>query len=425
MKYYLLTLVMSVFLGSELLAISLPVGQITIYRLCALMVIPLIILSILRNDRSLKIDRKSYSSMIVVAFIIWWVWGLVSVLWAVDIAAWVQGMFLLTIGISSIIALYLWNRDLNTWQFLLKGIWVLMTFLVLLGCFEIITNHYFFADIEKLDKYNTFVTEPLTRIPITHFANQNDYATMLLSYLPVNISLYNLTNNKLKRLGYVIFTLIASLLVFQTGSRMSLIMLVVFFIVFGLLQIKLGFKRKHYYQIAIIAVVGIIGIFLIPGVWDKITGLFYIFPLPTISGDTARMNMWRNGLVFLGRTFGFGVGAGNLEVWMENFGLLPTNNINNIHNWWLEILVGYGVIVFAIYVIAYGLLIYRLLKLKPYVTKKHKQVMSAFIAFLLIFIGASITSANNMLIEWHWVFFGMMISYVAIMERKIKLKLLE
>ena len=45
--------------------------------------------------------------------------------------------------------------------------------------------------------------------------------------------------------------------------------------------------------------------------------------------------------------------------------------------------------------------------------------MNALITFLLVFIGASITSSNNMLIEWHWVFFGLIIAYIGIMEAQI------
>jgi hypothetical protein len=45
--------------------------------------------------------------------------------------------------------------------------------------------------------------------------------------------------------------------------------------------------------------------------------------------------------------------------------------------------------------------------------------MNALITFLLVFIGASITSANNMLIEWHWVFFGLIIAYIGIMEAQV------
>ena len=97
---------------------------------------------------------------------------------------------------------------------------------------------------------------------------------------------------------------------------------------------------------------------------------------------------------------------------------LPIDEFTNIHNWWLEILVGYGVIVFVLYVVSYGLLIQSLNRLRHHESKVIRQIAISFISFLVVYIFASITSANNMLIEWHWVYFGIMISFVKLMEMK-------
>ena len=74
-----------------------------------------------------------------------------------------------------------------------------------------------------------------------------------------------------------------------------------------------------------------------------------------------------------------------------------------MHSWWGEILVGYGVIIFSLYVVMYALLIYRLAVMKYRVEVKATNYRTSF-AFLIIYILASMTSANNMFIEWHWVF---------------------
>jgi len=66
------------------------------------------------------------------------------------------------------------------------------------------------------------------------------------------------------------------------------------------------------------------------------------------------MNLIRNGLVFLSSTFGFGVGAGNIEYWMEHNPVYNTSSITNMHNWWIEILVAYGVIIFILYIVFFA-----------------------------------------------------------------------
>ena len=296
----------------------------------------------------------------------------------------------------------------------------MMTFLSIWGLFEITTNIYLLADLGKLDKYSTFVTQPWTRIPITYLANQNDYATILLATLPINLILMNTTKNSLKKLLTLLCMLLSTFLIFQSGSRMSLLMALAFYGIYVLLGVRWDFTRKQVLTTgSIVLTLAILAFAFVPPIRGMVTDLIYILPRPVISGDVGRMNMWRNGLMYLGKTFGLGVGAGNIEVWMETFGPLPTNNIFNIHNWWLEILVGYGAFIFIAYVLGYALMIYRLFNLKKFVNRMHQKIMNAFISFLLVFIGASITSANNMLIEWHWVFFGLIIAYIGIMESQV------
>ena len=420
MLAYLIILVSSVFLGSNLIAVTLPVGQISIYRIFSLLVIPMVIFFLVKDRKSFKIHRNSYAAGMVTVYLLWWVWALCSVLWAMSLGSWLQAMVLLTLGISSIVGIFLWTRDYVQWRTLIKAVWVMMTFLSIWGLFEITTNIYLLADLGKLDKYSTFVTQPWTRIPITYLANQNDYATILLATLPINLILMNTTKNSLKKLLTLLCMLLSTFLIFQSGSRMSLLMALAFYGIYVLLGVRWDFTRKQVLTTgSIVLTLAILAFAFVPPIRGMVTDLIYILPRPVISGDVGRMNMWRNGLMYLGKTFGLGVGAGNIEVWMEIFGPLPTNNIFNIHNWWLEILVGYGAFIFIAYVLGYALMIYRLFNLKKFVNRMHQKIMNAFISFLLVFIGASITSANNMLIEWHWVFFGLIIAYIGIMEAQV------
>ena len=420
MLAYLIILVSSVFLGSNLIAVTLPVGQISIYRIFSLLVIPMVIFFLVKDRKSFKIHRNSYAAGMVTVYLLWWVWALCSVLWAMSLGSWLQAMVLLTLGISSIVGIFLFTRDYVQWRTLIKAVWVMMTFLSIWGLFEITTNIYLLADLGKLDKYSTFVTQPWTRIPITYLANQNDYATILLATLPINLILMNTTKNSLKKLLTLLCMLLSTFLIFQSGSRMSLLMALAFYGIYVLLGVRWDFTRKQVLTTgSIVLTLAILAFAFVPPIRGMVTDLIYILPRPVISGDVGRMNMWRNGLMYLGKTFGLGVGAGNIEVWMETFGPLPTNNIFNIHNWWLEILVGYGAFIFIAYVLGYALMIYRLFNLKKFVNRMHQKIMNAFISFLLVFIGASITSANNMLIEWHWVFFGLIIAYIGIMEAQV------
>ena len=139
MLVYLIFLVSSVFLGSNLIAVTLPVGQISIYRIFSLLVIPMVIFFLIKDRKSFKIRRNSYATGMVTVYLFWWVWALCSVLWAMSIGAWLQVMVLLTLGISSILGIFLWTRDYLQWRTLIKAVWVMMTFLSIWGLFEITT----------------------------------------------------------------------------------------------------------------------------------------------------------------------------------------------------------------------------------------------------------------------------------------------
>lgn len=419
MRKYLILIVATVFLGTEILAIPTPVAQITLYRLLVIGMIAILGYQINKQDPNIKIMPNNTATVITAVYLFWWVWGAVSVVWTLDVMNWFQAMFLLTLGISSVVGLYLWTNNLDTWKVLIKTIWIMMTLLALWGLYEIFSNHYIFANLEALDKNNTFTTQPSTRIPITTFANQNDYATLLLAYLPVNLIMLNLSRHSLRRYLYVIPILLTAYLVYRSDSRMILMSFALFFLLVLLLQFRWNIKRKYVVTGIVLMLILVIAVIIfIPTINDTVSHLFYLGGDFYNTGDSRRMNLWRNGLVFLAETFGFGVGAGNIETWMGRVPFLPIDEFTNIHNWWLEILVGYGVLVFVLYVMSYGLLIRSLNRLRHHESKVIRQIAISFIAFLVVYIFASITSANNMLIEWHWVYFGIMISFVKLLEMK-------
>ena len=212
MYVYLLILVCSVFLGTELFAIPTPAAQVTIYRIFALCTIPLLVYQVTRPKQQLKILANSTATNVLVCFITWWILAASSLLWAVSLKGWFQHLFLMSIGMSGIIALYFWVNDLYTWKRLLSAAWVSSTFLVAWGFFEIMTNIYVFADLNKLDKYHTFKSQPGTRIPITHFENQNDFATMLLAYIAMCLIMYYYSHSNVRRIIYSISFMAASYL---------------------------------------------------------------------------------------------------------------------------------------------------------------------------------------------------------------------
>ena len=131
--------------------------------------------------------------------------------------------------------------------------------------------------------------------------------------------------------------------------------------------------------------------------------------------DFVRLNLIKNGFIFLYRTCGFGTGAGNIEHWMSNYGVYYTSDILNMHNWWMEILVSFGVFIFALYLIFYIKLIIDMLhKYKINNNKMNKTLSISFISCMAAYVIGSISASSNISAEWLWVFWAISIAYQGI-----------
>lgn len=417
MTLYLLVLVASVFLGTELFSLSLPGFQLTVYRLLGLGAMPLMILQIWRQNRQLTLGTRDGASSMVVAYGIWWFSALLSFFWVKDLVGWAQAVFLLTLGMSASGLLYWCVSRLDQWKKLVRTAWIMMSGLIVWGYFEILTNIYLFADLSKLDRRGTFNSDMGSRIPVTIFENQNDFATMLLAYLCLNLICQKISKSGRPQFIYWVTGLLATYLIYRTDSRMSLLCVGIFFGTYWLTQLRYDLSTRFAKRVVILLLLALVAIFAtVPQVSDALGSVIYTGQSGYLSGDLVRVNLLRLGIIFLGQTFGLGVGAGNIEYWMEHAAFLPLKGITNMHHWWFEILVGYGLIPFIVYVVAYGHLVQRLWQIQRISHKFHQPVVRSLLAFLVTFVFASTTSANNILIEWHWVFFGLILAYLKVVD---------
>lgn len=422
MTWYLVTIIASVFLGSRVVTLPSPWGPLGLYRLLVVGFWPLFIWRLHHRPDSYRLVSKSKATMMLVCYWIWWVIALVSGLWVESLRDWWRVFFLMSLGMTSITACYFIIDTYDRWILLCRTAWLALTGLVFWGYSEILTNHYLFADMVKLDKDQTFVTEPLTRIPITYFANQNDFATVLLAYLVLSLIVYYGARSLWLRFGIFIPAMASIYLLIRTESRMAIICL--FALILCMCFRRISFKQtRPFLRIAGLLGMGVLLalVLFLPALQEKIASLLYdLGPSGNLSGDAKRLNIWRNGLIYWSQTVGMGVGTGNIERWVSQRMVWPTHEIRNMHNWWLEILVSNGTIAFVVYLFGYFNLLARLVEL----SRKLKDLRVADMAyilsvFLIIFIPASITSASNMLIEWHWVFFGLILAFVKWVDREL------
>lgn len=112
------------------------------------------------------------------------------------------------------------------------------------------------------------------------------------------------------------------------------------------------------------------------------------------------------------KTFGLGTGVGNITYWMNNYALYYTAGVTNIHNWWFEILTGYGVFVFIFYIIFYFNIFKDTINIyKNTESDFDKNIAFGILLFMTAFIIASISSSSNISNEWLWVYWGTVIAF--------------
>lgn len=70
---------------------------------------------------------------------------------------------------------------------------------------------------------------------------------------------------------------------------------------------------------------------------------------------------------------------------MEQLAVLPTEVIVNMHNWWLEILTGYGLFIFMAYCLMYGILIFRFKSAGEGSDQIRREITIALLAFFMEF----------------------------------------
>lgn len=128
------------------------------------------------------------------------------------------------------------------------------------------------------------------------------------------------------------------------------------------------------------------------------------------SSDQVRWNLIRNGFYFLRKTYGFGVGAGNLYEWLSTKSVYYIGSIRYMHNWYIEILATFGVVIFVLYLIYHIRVMLALLhnsRTERNILGIHTGYLLSFICFTLM----SISSSTNVYSEWVWMYLAVFSAY--------------
>lgn len=424
MKRLLKFVVFTSFFSANFISIDLGFFQLSPFRMAVFLSLFLFCLIKLTPNRDyMNIIPKGKNKFSVIVMLFWFVYAIITVAWVKDFDGWIRELYFLTLGVISIgfFSLYFKRKeDLLT-------CFRIMEFMIIvhnvIGWYEIVTRDYRFTSYHSLVYYSNINS----RIPISMMGNPNDYALLMLFGIFISYIFFKCGRTWITRLIAAIVMLSSTVLIFFTESRANVLGLIMAIILFMYISMS---NRKGRRLVLLLCSILFLSILFFPDLFSNILSKFsgllqFNFELYGES-DNVRINLIKNGLLFLISTFGFGTGAGNIEYWMANRGIYYIAAVTNMHNWWAEILTGYGIVVFLLYVSFYIKLfidIYRLHKNSN--DETIKSISLGVLCCMFGFLIGSISSSSNIRVEWLWVFWAVVVAlqgYITTVAKEMQIR---
>lgn len=398
-------MIITSFTGS--LLYSFEFGMITIspFRIFFLLVCFIFIINYFMQKQN-KRGNKYYNGINkYLKFLLFWlVYAFLSISWAVEKNYALRHFTLLFMGISIVFFIVYNIKDLKNLMILYWLFICVFIAFIPLGLWEVITGNH--LDTAALSQRIFYV--PISA-PAATFTNQNDYATYIVLYSPfifVWCKYYTSIYSRILSSS----TIIAGLyLLIMTTSRSCYIAFgigFIFWIIFcfrfsGVIKtliILVAFYFIVFNKLEIISEI----------LTNQILSLTFID-----TSNEIRLNLIKNAFYFLLNSFGAGVGAGNAEYYMQYHSIYYVAWITNVHNWWIEILVNYGVLVFSGYVILYVKILLELLICYKKLEKRNEIIIcEALLVGWISFFIASMASSSIMAFSQQWLYLGFILSFL-------------
>ena len=435
------------FIGVALFSVNLRLFTMFPFRFFLVLLGIFFLINVFVNKR--KIDfRKSKIQWHFLFLLFWLGYALLSFTWSASFALAIRNVSLLFMGISLIFFSFYYLKTIEDFQ-KIQWIWfAVFSLLVVLGFWEHLAGQHLL-----LSRYYGETSRYLKFRPTGIFLNQNDYATFLALSIPITISLFRKENKIFIRLLGMEIVTGAMYLIVITGSRVNILAVLLELIMFLFI---LKFKEKVILILMLVICILVLLFFLsVPtqGIFLQTVGEIGSIinettmitqegtgndhreikitskkteinhePNTNISSTIARLNIMRNGISFLLSKSIFGVGDGNFEYYMKNLGLYNTKGFINSHNWWLDKLVNYGIIIFTGYIIFYFSLILKFGKIYyRKISRNKKTICEGLLIFLVGFSFTSLGPSSIMAFKPHWLLFAFALSflnYILIQEEK-------
>jgi teichuronic acid biosynthesis protein TuaE len=399
--------VMASLIGASVISLDMKIFQLSLFRVLIILLSFVSIAKILMTDTGIGIDNKKRSSYSIRFMLIWLTYSIFTIAWVKDDVAWFKAVYFIGIGVICVLLFKSIFRDTVDIVNAFRAMSIMVLVHNSIGLLEVFTGRYLFY---RGDHYAEYASH---KNPVTMFSNTNDFATLMAMSVFI---LYICFANSKHIIAKIIYTGIAASSVFlllMTSSRANILGLVLALTTFVFLSVKSSKNRKQFMVLAIIFFCFVLFTPQFYEIAGRVVKVILNFNFNTEGGsEFIRVNLILNGFRFLTDTFGFGTGAGNIEYWMTNHSFFNTYGITNMHNWWMEILTGYGVIIFALYIVFFFRMLRDVLEIHRTSDRmREKTVAIGIFCCIITFTVSSVSSSSIIPAEWLWVFWAIAIAF--------------
>lgn len=389
--------------GAQAFSMDLGGVQMSLFRISIILTLILLFISKARRGAKLRI-YTAHNRYSVMFMLIWVLYAVITILWAKDISGWIRNLYFLIVAFLVILVFVNCFENKKHIVTAFKSLYWGITVQTLIGWYEVFTHDYRF--VQMTDVNERYFLSGNRHVPVAMAGNSNDFATMMIIGVFLAYICLVTEHKKILKSVYLIGIVSDVILLLLTISRANIIGL----IMAAIMVLAVNRKKK---LMIIMGAILLITIFP-QAITNLLSQLEFNLSLSNLTSgsDAIRLNLIKNGFDFLVKTFGFGVGCGQIEIWMRTESTYFIGNITNMHNWWAEILTAYGIVIFIGYLVFYLRLFSENYKKanQTELNSEGKAIPIAISAIMFGYIIAGISASSNITCEYLWVFWAICIA---------------
>ncbi|MCF7813682.1 MAG: O-antigen ligase family protein [Candidatus Cloacimonetes bacterium] len=346
-------------------------------------------------ERSIIYDSKSV--IINLFFGFWIIWTLLSMFWAINQDV-ITTYLIYNIFYFTIAFIFSQESTLKNFFDYIRFFFTLVIILYLaISIWEMLTwNHLPNSRFVKMQVF--------TFKPTAVFSNENDNASILMLYFPIGLFYLKRSKNIIVKFVSIAMMFLSLFIIILNGARLAILTI---FLILPLYWLFFTGKLTKILTIIFL----ILALLIVSFYW---TDHYYLakdyieFQFSTLSTETqnvlsssieVRIELMNKSFDALIKTWGFGVGSGNFDFFMNPVKSIKTGGIIKNHNLFLEILSNNGIIlaVTFIYLIVSSGIFY--LKM----VFKKSELGLHYLLMILFFIASSIIPSSIMGYHIFWI----------------------